>query len=208
MGQISTRGHGSPGSGTAASQAGNGRGIAPRRGCDGVLRRSLIVLAIALLTAGPAGAGTIIVKLTFAPGKLVAKSAAASATADGPVQVPVTVADGRGSGNGWTLRLATRRPVTVTSITARCAASSTCTLPRAAQGPTGRLVLHAAHDTGMGVMNLVVTVAPLPRRREARAGRLHGQLVGYRVRKLPRRERQSACSVAALVEPVSSPSST
>src|SRR6476469_5120978 len=149
-----------PERGRRRSQAGNGRGIASRRGCDRVLRRSLIVLAIALLTAGPAGAGTIVVKLTFAPGKLVAKSAASSATADGPVQVPVTIADGRGSGKGWTLRLATSRPITVTSITAR-AAGSTCTLPRAAQGPKGSVVLQAAHDTGMGVLNLVVTVAAL-----------------------------------------------
>ena len=74
----------------------------------------------------------------------------------------MTVADGRGSGKGWTLRLATSRPVTVTSITARCAAGSTCTLPRAAQGPNGSVVLRAAHDTGMGVLNLVVTVAALP----------------------------------------------
>ena len=148
--------------GRLLSQAGNGRDSAARRGCECVLRRTLIVVAIALLTAGPAGAGTIIVKLTFAPGKLVAKSAATAATASGPVQVPVTVADGRGSGKGWTLRLATSRPVTVTSITARCAAGSTCTLPRAARGPNGSVVLQAAHDTGMGVLNLVVTVAPLP----------------------------------------------
>ena len=51
-----------------------------------MLRRILIVLAIALLTAGPAGAGTIVVKLTFAPGKLVAKSAASNATANGPAR--------------------------------------------------------------------------------------------------------------------------
>ena len=151
-----------PKRGRLGSQPGNGLDEATRRGCDRVLRRTLIVLAIALLTAGPAGAGTIIVKLTFAPGKLVAKSAAAAATANGPVQVPVTVADGRGSGKGWTLRLATSRPVTVTSITARCAAGSTCTLPRAAQGPSGSIVLQAAHDTGMGVLNLVVTMAALP----------------------------------------------
>jgi hypothetical protein len=151
-----------PERGAPESQAGNGRLFASPRGCDGVLRRTLIVLAIALLTAGPAGAGTIVVKLTFAPGKLVAKSAPSAASANGPVQVPVTVADGRGSGKGWTLRLATSRPVTVTSITARCAAGSTCTLPRAARGPNGSVVLQAAHDTGMGVLNLVVTVAPLP----------------------------------------------
>ena len=105
--QLGARAH--PERGPPRSQAGNGRGIAARRRCNRVLRRSLIVLAITLLTAGPAGAGTIFVKLTFARGKLVAKSAASSATADGPVQVPVTVADGRGSGKGWMLRLATSR---------------------------------------------------------------------------------------------------
>lgn len=127
-----------------------------------MLRRILIVLAIVLVTAGPAGAGTIVVKLTFAPGKLVAKSAPASAAATGPVQVPVTVADGRGNGNGWTLRVAAGQPVTITSVSARCAAGSTCTLPRAAQGPSGTVVLQAARDSGMGVLNLVVTVAALP----------------------------------------------
>jgi hypothetical protein len=151
-----------PERGRLRSQPGNGWSVASRRGCDGVLRRTLIVLAIALLTAGPAGAGTIVVKLTFAPGKLIAKSAPAAASEHGPLQVPVTIADGRGNGKGWTLRLAASRAVTVTSITARCAAGSTCTLPRAAQGPSGSTVLQAARDSGMGVMNLVVTVAPLP----------------------------------------------
>jgi hypothetical protein len=127
-----------------------------------VLRRVLIASSLALLTAGPAGAGTIVVTLSFAPGKLVAKSASAAASENGPVQVPVTIADGRGNGKGWTLRLAASRAVTVTSITARCAAGSTCTLPRAAQGPSGSTVLRAARGSGMGVMKLVVTVAPLP----------------------------------------------
>jgi hypothetical protein len=127
-----------------------------------VLRRILIGLAIALLTAGPACAGTIVVTLSFAPGKLVARSAPAAASSRGAVQVPLTIADGRGSGKGWTLRLVATRPVTVTSIRARCATGSTCTLPRVAQGPSGSVVLQAARDTGMGVMNLVVTVAGLP----------------------------------------------
>jgi len=127
-----------------------------------MLRRILLSSLIALVLAGPATAGTIIVRLTFVPGKLQVRSAAATATPAGQVQVPVTVADGRGSGAGWTLRLAGRRHVTVTSITARCAANSTCTLPRAAETPSGAVVLRAARDSGMGVMNLVVTVAPLP----------------------------------------------
>ncbi len=128
-----------------------------------MLRRMIIGLSIGLLTAGPAGAGTIVVKLSFAPGKLAAKSAPAAASANGAIQVPVTIADGRGSGQGWTLRLAAHRPVTVTSISARCAAGSTCTLPRSAQSPSGSIVLQAARDSGMGVINLVVAVAALPR---------------------------------------------
>ena len=128
----------------------------------GVLRRTLIVIAIALLAAGPAAAGTIVVTLTFVPGKLAVKAAPAVLTADTPLQVPVTLADGRGNGNGWTLRISAGHAVTVTSITARCASNSTCTLPSEAAGPAGTTVLRAARGTGMGVMNLVVTLAPLP----------------------------------------------
>lgn len=127
-----------------------------------VLRRTLIVLAIALIAAGPAAAGTIVVTLTFVPGKLAVKSAAATVSASAAVQIPVTVADGRGNGNGWTLKVIGGKAVTITSITARCAGNSTCTLPTAAHRPSGDIVLQAARGTGMGVMNLVVTVAALP----------------------------------------------
>jgi hypothetical protein len=151
-----------PERGHRRSHDGNGCPEVVQQRFDRVLRRILTGLAIALLTAGPAGAGTIVVKLSFAPGKLVAKSAPALASANGPVQVPVTIADGRGSGSGWTLRLAAGRPLNVMSITARCAAGSTCTLPRAARGASDSAVLQAARDTGMGVINLVVTVAALP----------------------------------------------
>ena len=122
-----------------------------------VLRRILITAVTALLLAGPAGAGTIIVKLTFVPGKLVVRSAPATVT--GTTQVPLTIADGRGSGAGWTLKVNASSPVTVVGITARCAANSTCTLPTASTSPSGNIVLHAARDSGMGVMNLVVTLA-------------------------------------------------
>jgi hypothetical protein len=159
---VGARAH--PKRGALRSQGGNGRDRRLRRECDRVLRRILIGLSIALLTAGPAGAGTIVVKLNFAPGKLLARSAPATASDAGAVQVPVTVADGRGNGQGWTLRFAASRPLTVTAITARCAAGSTCTLPRAAQAASGAIVLQAARDTGMGEINLVVTVAPLPPR--------------------------------------------
>jgi hypothetical protein len=122
-----------------------------------VLRRILITVLAALFLAAPAGAGTIIVKLTFAPGKLAVK--AAPTTVAGTAQVPVTIADGRGNGNGWTLRVNSASTVRVVGITARCAANSTCTLPTAVSTPSGNIVLRAAHDTGMGVMNLVVTLA-------------------------------------------------
>jgi hypothetical protein len=126
-----------------------------------VIRRLLIVLFAALVLAAPACAGTIIVKLTFVPGKLTAAAAPVTATAAGSVQVPVTVADGRGNGKGWALRVSAAQGVTIVGITARCAANSTCTLPTAATTPSGNVVLRAKHDTGMGVMNLVVTVAAL-----------------------------------------------
>ncbi len=126
------------------------------------MRRLLLPIFTALVFAAPAGAGTIIVKLSFVPGKLSVAAPAATATAAGSVQVPVTIADGRGSGKGWTLRVVASRSVTITRITARCAANSTCKLPTATTTPTGDIVLQAAHDSGMGVMNLTVTVAPLP----------------------------------------------
>jgi len=122
-----------------------------------VLRRTLIVSLAALLLAAPAGAGTIIVKLHFAPGKLAVKSAASTVAAGASVQVPVTIADGRGNGAGWTLRVRSRA-LQVVSITAACAANSTCTLPKASAGPSGTTALAAARGTGMGIMNLVVTL--------------------------------------------------
>ena len=51
--------------------------------------------------------------------------------------------------------------MTITRIIARCAANSTCRLPQATTTPTGDIVLAAGHDSGMGVMNLTVTVAAL-----------------------------------------------
>jgi hypothetical protein len=115
-------------------------------------RRILIAAVAALVLAAPAGAGTIVVKLGLAPGKLKVASAQTTSTT-----VSLTVADGRGNGAGWTLRASL--PVTVTGITARCATHSTCTLPTATALPNGRIVLAAAEGTGMGVMNLVVTLS-------------------------------------------------
>ncbi len=111
-------------------------------------RIAICVLAALVLTA-PAGAGTIVVKLGLVPGKLKVMSAQTSSTS-----VSLTVADGRGTGAGWTVRSSV--PVQVTGITARCALHSTCTLPALVSTPSGRVVLSAARDTGMGVMNVVV----------------------------------------------------
>ena len=124
---------------------------------SGMLRRLVLSACAALVLAAPAGAGTIVVRLAFVPGKLAVKAAPASVS--GTTQVPVTIADGRGSGAGWTLKVSSTQPVRVVSISARCAANSTCTLPTAASSPSGNVVLRAAHDSGMGVMNLVVTLA-------------------------------------------------
>jgi hypothetical protein len=127
-----------------------------------MLRRILLSTFATLVLATPACAGTIIVKLTFVPGKLSAVAAPASATAAGPVQVPITIADGRGNGRGWKLRVLASHRVSVARITVRCAANSTCKLPTEATAPSGDIVLQAARDSGMGVMSVVVTVAPLP----------------------------------------------
>lgn len=124
-----------------------------------MLRRLLIASLLALLLAGPAGAGTIIVKLTFVPGKLSMKAAPATLAPGARVQVPLTIADGRGNGDGWTLKVAGSSTVSVVSITAVCASNSTCTLPTATGSPSGATVLRAAKGTGMGVMNLVVTLS-------------------------------------------------
>jgi hypothetical protein len=126
-----------------------------------MLRRLLIVSALALTAAAPAWAGDVRVTLGFRSGALLLRAPAASASYAAPTTVSVTVADGRGTGAGWVLRLSSGRPVLVTSITARCAAGSTCTLPRPAGGATGAAILRTARDSGMGVMALTVTVARL-----------------------------------------------
>lgn len=122
-----------------------------------MLRRSFVCLVVALIAADPAGAGTIVVKLALAPGKLRLTAKPAAISRGGKQAVAVQVADGRGNGKGWTLRLVRTAGLTVTSITARCAARSTCTLPRAVT-PAKGAVLRAAPGTGMGVVELVVTV--------------------------------------------------
>jgi hypothetical protein len=118
----------------------------------------LVVTGSALLAAGPALGGNIDVGLALHSGGLTLQVPALRAVAGHSVQVPLTVADARGNGAGWTLKLDASASVTITSITARCAAGSTCTLPKAADTAG---ILQAARDSGMGVIQLVVTVAPL-----------------------------------------------
>jgi hypothetical protein len=127
-----------------------------------VLRRTLPILLLGLLATGPAEAGTIGVVGTVAAGALSVRAGSATATSHAPVSVAVTVVDARGSGKGWTLRVGAAQAVRIQSVTARCAAHSTCTLPRAATDAGGDVVLRAAANSGMGAIDLVVTVAPLP----------------------------------------------
>jgi hypothetical protein len=126
------------------------------------MRKTLLIsLLAALVLTAPAFGGTIAVTMGLNSGGLTLSAPATFATADQATQIPVTITDARGTGAGWTLKLAPGAPVTVTSITVRCAAGSTCTLPKAATAANGATLLQAAPGTGMGVMQFTVTVAPL-----------------------------------------------
>jgi len=124
-------------------------------------RLTLLGSILALLVAAPAFGSNVVVTLGLKTGALTLQAPQASAAAGKAIQVPITVADARGSGAGWTLQLNSAKSVAITSITARCAAGSTCTLPRSIGTAGGTTILRVAPDSGMGVMDLVVTVAPL-----------------------------------------------
>ena len=126
-----------------------------------MLRLTLTGAVVALLVAAPALAGNVNVTLALNSGALTVKAPQVTAAAGKAIQVPLTIADGRGNGAGWTLLLNSPKNVTITSITARCAPGSTCTLPRSLGGASGATILRVARDSGMGVMQLVVTIAPL-----------------------------------------------
>jgi hypothetical protein len=123
-----------------------------------MLRTTLACLVVALVTAVPAGAKRIVVRAALAPGKLNIASRPTAVPAGAERAISVRVADARGNGRGWTLRLVHASGLTVASIAARCAAGSTCTLPRALAAPKGPAVLRAAAGTGMGIVDLVVVV--------------------------------------------------
>lgn len=126
------------------------------------MRRMLLssIVAALVLTA-PAFGGTITVTLGLGSGDLSLQAPSLAARADQAVQIPVTIADARGTGAGWALKLRSPTPVTVTGITARCAPNSTCTLPKASTASDDGTLLQVAPGTGMGVMQLDVTIAPL-----------------------------------------------
>jgi len=123
-----------------------------------MMRRGFLTALLTLALAGPAAGGTITVKLGLVGGKLAVASAPTSLAAGASAAIPVKVADGRGSGAGWTLHFTKSSGLTVTGISAHCAANSTCTLPTAAGAPSGATVLKAVKDSGMGIIDLVVTV--------------------------------------------------
>ncbi|MHB8643744.1 MAG: hypothetical protein ACYDA3_12765 [Gaiellaceae bacterium] len=118
---------------------------------------------VALATAAPAFAGDINVGFGIRTGTLGVQAAPTSL--GGTVQVSVTVVDARGNGKGWQLRLAGHGAPTISSITVRCAAGSTCTLPQAqvslpsAIGSTPTPVFSAAARSGLGAVVLVLTVS-------------------------------------------------
>ncbi len=105
-----------------------------------------------LVLAAPAAAGDIAVTLGFKAGTLGVK--APRVQLGGTVQVPVTVVDARGNGAGWQLRLTGGG--TVTRLAARCAAGSTCTLPK---GSLTAGTFSVAPRSGMGAIVLTMTVS-------------------------------------------------
>jgi len=119
------------------------------------------VVAALLLPAQPALGGTVAVTLGLGSGGLSLQSPPVDAIAGRAVQVPLLVADARGTGAGWVLAVSAPAPVTVTSITARCTPGSTCTLPSPVDAAGPSIVLRAAARSGMGLVQLLVNVAPL-----------------------------------------------
>lgn len=125
----------------------------------GVMALRVIACGLAALAlAAPAGAGSIVVHLGLTAGPLTVTAPRTTLTAGETATVAVTVVDGRGSGAGWTLRLANAPGVSVIRVAASCARHSTCTLPTAAGAAGGSTVLRAPAHSGMGAVALVVTL--------------------------------------------------
>jgi hypothetical protein len=133
----------------------------------GVLRATLVLAAAAALAApASAVAEKLPVQLSIAGGALSVKSRDGSAAA-GTDAVRLRLIDARGTGAGWTLRLAARTGrLVVTGVRVACAAGSTCTLPKTALSYPLTLdaarplaVLDAGSRTGMGAIDVTLTVA-------------------------------------------------
>jgi len=127
-----------------------------------MLNKLALALVTALVFAAPAVAGDIGVSLGFKAGTLGVKTQ--SNAIGGTSRVAVTVVDARGSGRGWALRLEGLGDPTVTRISMRCAVGSTCTLPNGAPvlpsavGSVPTIVFSAATGSGMGAIEIVLTV--------------------------------------------------
>ena len=128
----------------------------------GVRFLSLLAAGAALALPVTAAAENIPVHLSIASGSLSARVQDETATS-----VRLRVVDARGTGAGWSLRLAPRGGrLVVTSVRVSCAAGSTCTLPKTAVSYPVMLsttqrtpVLDAAPRTGMGAIEVELTVA-------------------------------------------------
>lgn len=112
------------------------------------------------LAAGPAGAQPGL-RLKLVNGPLAISAPAVRAVAGRAVTVTLKVTDARGTGGGWTLKLAAAKAVRVSRLVAACAPGSTCTLPASSGIGVSPTVLRARPASGMGVLRLTLTLAPL-----------------------------------------------
>jgi hypothetical protein len=132
------------------------------------------LVLVALTTAGAASGADVHVVLSVNPGPLTLGTANAVSSgahsSSGLRRIAITVTDARGSGTGWRLEThplgTTTGAVTVVGIDVRCAARSTCSLPRAPVALPAKLtvsrptlVLAARKGEGMGSIEIILTVA-------------------------------------------------
>ena len=113
-------------------------------------RRFLFLVAIALAVAAPAAADDAGVTGQVRPGSL---SLARVAVHGGSASL--VVRDGRGSGAGWRLTMTRADPA---EIRIRCAAASTCTLPRPVPSRADGTIVIARHGGGMGSVQVLVSL--------------------------------------------------
>jgi hypothetical protein len=110
------------------------------------MRRLLVLGALALALPAHAAADDVPVQLTVRGGDLGLRVVGAR-----PGRALIEVRDARGSGAGWTLTIS--GGASIRRVRFRCAAHSTCTLPRGAAAQGGRTrVVRAAPGTGMGTI--------------------------------------------------------